>query len=404
MTRRPRLPSGIWKRGNVYYSCFRAGGRLIRKRLSSDLRTATQMLNELRARADRAGAGMLDNELPVAQLKEEFLRWAKQQVPRTFPDYKADLERYLTWSGVHNVAAITPNNVIAYREHRLDSGVCPRTVNRELAALRAMLNKGVRWKRISYNPIRELKDLRHDNPRKVRRPLTIEDAEQLLLTSPEYIQPVWLCFLTTGMRSSEVVELRFADIDFEQRIITVRPSQAKSHKAREIPIKDELFAQLVRLREEARHREPVDGYTPELTQRQHVRFTREHVFVTKANTPWNNNLLTRFYACCKRAGIEIKGDRGDVDIHSLRVTFTTLTLENGGRPKAVQAILGHSTLELTMSVYARATDRAKREALDSLPIGGKTGTPDHVIPVQSAHSLRTKRRRSSQVDLKSKVG
>ena len=85
MARRRSLPSGLWKRGNIYYSCFRAGGRLIRKRLSSDLRTATQMLNELRVRADRAGEGMLDNELPVAQLKEDFLRWAKHSMRAGIP-------------------------------------------------------------------------------------------------------------------------------------------------------------------------------------------------------------------------------------------------------------------------------------------------------------------------------
>jgi integrase len=72
-------------------------------------------------------------------------------------------------------------------------------------------------------------------------------------------------------------------------------------------------------------------------------------------------------------------------IHSLRVSFTTLALEGGANPKAVQAILGHSTLALTMGIYARATDRAKREAIGALPFA-KVSAPEHVIAVSQAAS------------------
>ena len=123
-----------------------------------------------------------------------------------------------------------------------------------------------------------------------------------------------------------------------------------------------------------------------MTEQQRERFSPEHVFVTNANTPWRNNLLTRFYAVCKRAGIDDAKCGGSVDIHSLRVSFTTLALENGASPKAVQAILGHSTLALTMGVYAKATDRAKRAAIGALPFA-KVSAPEHLIPVQTVSKV-----------------
>ena len=70
---------------------------------------------------------------------------------------------------------------------------------------------------------------------------------------------------------------------------------------------------------------------------------------------------------------------GSVDLHSLRVTFTTLALENGASPKAVQTMLGHSTLALTMGVYAKATERSKREAIGVLPWVKSATAPEHVI-------------------------
>ena len=49
---------------------------------------------------------------------------------------------------------------------------------------------------------------------------------------------------------------------------------------------------------------------------------------------------------------------------------------------AVQAILGHSSLDLTMRVYAKATDSSKRDAVDALPFT-KLGVPD-VLPIRKA--------------------
>ena len=46
------MPRGMHLRGDVFYSCFRANGKQVRKRLSSDFDTAKKMLNELRSRAD----------------------------------------------------------------------------------------------------------------------------------------------------------------------------------------------------------------------------------------------------------------------------------------------------------------------------------------------------------------
>ena len=50
MARQPKLPPGMWKRGDTYYARFRANGRLVRKRLSTNLEAAKQLVNEFRAR------------------------------------------------------------------------------------------------------------------------------------------------------------------------------------------------------------------------------------------------------------------------------------------------------------------------------------------------------------------
>ncbi len=385
MSRQRKLPSGMWKRGNTYYARFRANGRLVRERLSTDYRAACQMLNDLRARADKADFGMIDNDYPWAKLRDEFIAWAKQSL-RCWIEYERDIRSFEKFAPIQSVREVDEQRVIAFRRWRLDQGVSPRTVNREVSTVKNMLNRGVQWRRIHSNAIAKARPLANDSPRKVRRSLTLEEVEQLFEASDERLKPVWRMFMCTGIRHDELVTLTFSDIDFERKIVAIRASVSKNKKGREIPLDDNMLEMLTSLKEEARHRQPARGLHQESLDKN---FSRDHVFVTRANTPLHNNLLRSFYRTCRKAGIEDARYRGSVDIHSLCVTFTTLALENGAPPKAVQAILGHSTLALTMGVYARATDRAMRAAVSALPFA-TASQPDHVISMQSAHNMSTK--------------
>jgi len=245
--------------------------------------------------------------------------------------------------------------------------VSPRTLNREVGTLSNMLNKGVQWGRIGSNPLAGLKPLRHDKPVKQRRSLTVDEITRLFEHSPDYLRPVWRMFACTGLRLRELADLRFSDTDFDRRTVSVRAEVAKSKKAREIPLDNTLLAVLVELRDKAGDRQPGFGYSAAEKADRAAPFSRDHVFVTTANTPHRNNLLRLFYAAFRRAGIEDAGSCGAVDLHSLRVSFATLALENGASPKAVQAILGHATLGMTMNVYAKGTEQAKWDAITALP-------------------------------------
>ena len=55
------------------------------------------MLNELRSRADRGELELLDNRYPWADLKKDFLAWAKQSV-RRWREYEADLDKFEEFS------------------------------------------------------------------------------------------------------------------------------------------------------------------------------------------------------------------------------------------------------------------------------------------------------------------
>ena len=155
-TSRRKLPPGMSVRGRTYYARFMHSGRLIRKRLSSDYRVACELLNDLKAKADRGDFGIIGNDCPWSDIKAEFLRWAKQQISNP-QDYARDLKRFEECCHPRNVRDVTPAAVHAFREWRLDHGKTARTVNREVGTIveHAQQGRGVGADRSQRNQERQ---------------------------------------------------------------------------------------------------------------------------------------------------------------------------------------------------------------------------------------------------------
>jgi hypothetical protein len=81
----------------------------------------------------------------------------------------------------------------------------------------------------------------------------------------------------------------------------------------------------------------------------------------------------------------------------LRASFITIAIDSGASGKAAQDIVGHSTVELTMNVYAKATDRSKRDAIGRLPFA-TVSAPEHIVrmPESGASTAQEKQGRLSE--------
>ena len=78
MGKADELPAGMIMRGRTYWADFRVGGQRVRKSLSRNLKTARQLLIELRARAERGDFGLLDNDYPVKSLRDQYVKHCQQ--------------------------------------------------------------------------------------------------------------------------------------------------------------------------------------------------------------------------------------------------------------------------------------------------------------------------------------
>lgn len=352
-----KLPPGLRKRGTVYYAYFQSGGVRVRKRLSHNLSVAKVMLTDLRAKLDLGDLSVVDNRYPWDRAKKEYLRWV-QQTKRRPKEYQAILARFEQYRPVRHVSQLTHDYMVGYRDWRLSHGVAPSTINLEVKRLQGLLNRLVAWRRIKSNPIKGLDRLAEDHPVKQRRALTAEEVRRLLDASgPRRL--LWLTFLTTGLRSGELREATYDWIDWDRRTLTV-PRTSKTHTAREVPLCDEVYDGLRA------------AYEADPDQR------RLFPGRCRCGGRSREGLLHALYRDAGKAGIEGAHQGGSVDVHALRVTFTTLSIDNGAKPAAVQKILGHKTLAMTMNVYNRVSDSSKRDAVAVLPFAS-TSRPEHLI-------------------------
>jgi integrase len=261
MPRKRKLPDGIRRRGGAYYSDFYAGGRRVRKRLSTDLDAAETILNDLKAWADKADFGLLDNDYPLADLRDQYLKHCRQVLkPNTVERYETCLANALGGLPARRASQLSGEVLRTYRDGRGQAGATPRTVNMEVTVLGGMLRWGVKERLIGSDPTAGLKPLRHDHA-KEGRALTAEEVKKLLDASPPHWRDVWYAFLVTGLRKNELAGLTWRDVDWEGRELVVCSGVAKNHRERRIPIDNGLWDILRRLDAARKDRRP-GGATP----------------------------------------------------------------------------------------------------------------------------------------------
>ena len=249
--------------------------------------------------------------------------------------------------GALTLDQITLARVEEYKARKLREGLSAKTVNNHLTVLRKLLTTAQEWSRLEAVP--RIRWLRTPEPE--FRFLSFEETERLIARADETWRPMIVLALRTGLRLGELLALRWVDVDLRAGRIVVRQSRTrgvttipKGGRKREVPLSDEALATL------KAHRH---------LRGELVFCTAEGKPLTKGETKWP------LWTACKRAGIERLG------WHVLRHTFASHLVMRGATLKAVQELLGHTTIEMTMR-YAHLAPEAKREAVRLLDGGTPT--------------------------------
>ena len=247
-----------------------------------------------------------------------------------------------------------------------EGGRSTATVNRYLATLKAAYMLAIENEKIASNPFRKVK-LQKENNRRVRY-LTEEEQEKLFAALPADHHPLVLIALHTGMRKTEQLCLKWQDVNFGQRVITVRDS--KAGKARHIPMNQVVFDTLEHLPR---------------------RISNAYVFYGALEGERLKDLPKGWQECLEKSGIS------DFHWHDLRHTFASRLVMRGIDLYTVKELLGHQSIEMTQR-YAHLAPGHLHKAVEVLS-RGKTQLAPEVAPRRKAGIGRTRKLLKGMVGL-----
>jgi integrase len=226
----------------------------------------------------------------------------------------------------------TTATIDTYRTARRQEGASANTINGELATLSCLLRKAAEWGIITKAALPMVRWLRVEE--KPVRVLSEEEEARLLIASTRHLRPLIAFALCTGLRKTELLTLRWADIDLHRNEVTVVAMRAKNRHRRVIPLNQEALKAL----DEAYTRsERVFGY---------------------------HSISAPMDRAAKKAGLP------GVNCHTFRRTFATHCEEAGIGIRTIQRWLGHGDLGTTQKYLNPSTDY-ERQAIELL------GKPRH---------------------------
>ena len=335
----------IYKRGATYWVRFQWHGQEIRRSAHTSSRTIaqqylTQLLDEHR-RLDRGGKPRRTHAEALERFCAEYMPMLK---PRTQERYRTSFHQLAPVFGDLFLDEITRGRLADYAAARLKAGATGATVRRDLATLSCLCSCAVAWDFIEVNPVKQFSK-RHlkEAPPRTTYPTT-EQVDRLIANASPMAGRIIRFLAETGMRQEEVCSLEWPQVSLQRR--EVRLTKTKTSSPRVVPLSDAALGTILG--------------TPRHSTAPWVYWHDDGARYT--------NFAGIFRKIAWRAKVPFR-------CHDLRHHFASEFAQRTGDLPALQAILGHKTIQMTMRYSHLVTEHLHRAmAKHSASAGTTTGT------------------------------
>ena len=234
---------------------------------------------------------------------------------------------------------ITRQEIQAFHTQVKQSGLAASSCNHYVKLLKHSLNLAIDWNMLDTNPAVRVPLFHEDN--KKENYLNEDELERLLKVlrtdDNRAVCQILLFLLSTGARLNEALVATWENIDMDRRIWRILASNSKSKRIRSVPLNDSALEVLKAVN----------------TQGQF-----EHVFINQqTGEPYTT--ISKVWDRIRR-----KANLPHLRIHDLRHGFASFLVNNGRTLYEVQALLGHSSPNVTQR-YAHLSTKALQDAANS---------------------------------------
>ncbi|HJV19814.1 MAG TPA: tyrosine-type recombinase/integrase [Sediminibacterium sp.] len=289
--------------------------------------------------------------MPIPQYPQidpflNYLKYEKRFSQHTLVSYQNDLEQFFRFMvsqfDAIPLEVITASMVRSWLAEMKEDGISSKTINRKISSLRSFFKYQLKVGVLSKTPMTTI-----IAPKVSKRlPMFVEqsDMDQLFQYLPfadnwqgRTERLVILLFYSTGMRLSELIQLKESQVDFAASQVKV---VGKGNKERIIPVSCELVEQL-------------QAYMRDKPEQQEG---PKHLFLTEKGKPLQPRAV---YAFVKEKLSQVTTIQKKSP-HILRHSFATHLMNNGADLNAVKELLGHSSLAATQ-IYTHNTIEQLKE-------------------------------------------
>lgn len=335
-----KVPKGLRQRSGYWWIDFRYRNKRYRKstgvQIPSDkkdslvmLRAAVTILNQMRA---GVVLGVWTGTVKNATLNEAIKKYLAQFID----SYKSKntilsiMSLLSSAFGKYGLNEITTDMINEQKNKWLSDGYSANTINRNIIYTRRIFKvASTQWEWTDRNPAARVEFVKGSRSRD--RWLTDEEEVALLAGAPAWLSELIVFGINTGMRLSEILNLKWDDVDLRRGVVNV--GESKTGEPRNVPMNDRAMASL-------HARSKVRSILTDL------------VFIRDGNKISSGTVQRGVRRAAVSAGIT------NFVFHDLRHTFATRLIQKGTDIYTVQRLLGHKS--------GRMTERYAHHSVDSL--------------------------------------
>jgi integrase len=323
----------IYKRGENWYIDFTFKGQRVRESIGPSRKGAEKVISKKKAEiAENKYLDVRKDPDPIKfhDFAKEYLQWSKTNKKES--TYCGDLIMMRHLDNEFEEKMIQEINLwdIEKWKAKRKEKVKPAPVNRELALAKSLFSKAVEWGKIKESPAKKVKFLKLKGSDRRVKFLMADEVQKLISNCSNKIRPVVIIALNTGMRRSELLDLKWDQVNFEQGILTLLDT--KNNDRRDIPMNETVKNTLRAM--ERRGPYIFDGITPQIIK----------------------------YGF---SDARIKAGRPDLRFHDLRHCFASGLVMEGVDLNTTRELLGHRDLKMTLR-YAHLAPSYKTKAVNVL--------------------------------------
>jgi len=333
----------LYRRGRVWWMAYMVDGR---QRCES-----TGVSNKKRAQQilDSRRGEIADGRFNLLKLQSPKLDgWATKylvsvQHPNTRRRYESSKVNLVSFFGEGaQLRHISSARIEQFKRVRRAAGVKAATLNRDLRFLAQLLKQAERERFIARSPFDLAKFFLSEAPER-RKPhiLTWEEQEKLLAVAPPRIRTLTILGVETGLRTGEMLNLRWKDINFLDDVLHVEKSKTKSG-LRVVPLSAGCKTELLRWR---------NLIGPDFSECVFPNLSNHRHPLQGGRKAWASTL--------KKAGLPF------FPIYYLRHTFASRLTAAGVSPLTIAQMLGHSSTQIVPR-YAQVLDQNRLDAMKKL--------------------------------------